>query len=165
MANLLLSFLLAVLMMSAASGQEPPEHGKWQTIEHPTATELIVSSTGGSFGVICNDSGCNFFLEPNSGCVPFVRYPILINSVRRMGVLNTKCVLLQSDSSPRLVLLLSDKQPLINAMLSEMDISIAFPEQAGGMTVIDAPMTGTRELLSGVMPDLPKAPAKVDAVI
>lgn len=46
---------------------------------------------------------------------------------------------------------------MIQALMEELDLSIAFPTQAGAMDVINVPMQGVREMLSRVMPNLPGA--------
>jgi len=64
-----------------------------------------------------------------------------------------------AESGVRYVAMFREQNAMLQAMLEEMDLSIAFPTQAGDMNVIDVAMTGVREMLASVLPRLPEIAA------
>ena len=84
---------------------------------------------------------------------------MLINSSKRVGVVPTRCTTIPATGNAegvRYVVMFSEQKAMFQAMLEEMDLSIAFPTQEGSMNVINVAMTGVREMLASVLPRLPE---------
>lgn len=139
----------------------------WELRQHdnPDALELISRVKAGALSTMCSDGACGVFVEPASGCVPGAKYPLLINSAKQVGIVPTQCTVLKSEKEGevRYVVLLQDQKSMIKAMMQEQDLTIAFPTQAGQMDVLELDMTGVRDALSELMPDLPDSPESDDA--
>jgi hypothetical protein len=54
----------------------------------------------------------------------------------------------------RYVVLLQQHQTLLKAMMEEIDLTIAFPTQAGQMNVLEIEMTGVRDVLAALVPGM-----------
>jgi len=124
--------------------------------------ELVTGNEGGTLSTMCTDDACGVFVEPTAGCVPGATYPVLINSSKRVGVVPTRCAMIkdsESGTGVRYVVMFREQNAMLQAMLEEMDLSIAFPTQAGAMNVIDVAMTGVRDMLASVLPRLPEIAA------
>lgn len=136
----------------------PQTPTNWELREHASidAIELISVLTEGSFSTMCSDGNCGVFVEPAAGCVPGAKYPLLINSAKQVGVVSTRCAELpgEKDGEVRHVVLLQKQDVLIKAMMNEVDLTIAFPTQAGQMNVLEIRMQGVREVLARIMPGL-----------
>ena len=52
------------------------------------------------------------------------------------------------------MVLLQQHQTLLKAMLDEIDLTIAFPTQAGQMNVLEIQMSGVRAILASLIPDM-----------
>lgn len=136
----------------------------WKIMRHAErgVVELVTGNDGGTLSTLCTDDACGVFVEPTSGCVPGANYPVLINSSKRVGVVPTRCAMIKDESAEsgvRYVAMFREQNAMLQAMLEEMDLSIAFPTQAGDMNVIDVAMTGVREMLASVLPRLPEIAA------
>lgn len=144
-----------------------PTHS-WRIIKHAStgAVEMIARDIAGSLSTMCQDDVCGVFVEPVAGCVPGASYPVLINSSKRVGVVPSQCATIPSSdpSGVRHIVMFKEQKAMIQALMEELDLSIAFPTQAGAMDVINVPMRGVRDMLATVMPELPESPAsKPDA--
>lgn len=133
----------------------------WQIKRHSErgVIELSTGDTAGSLSTLCSNDACGVFVEPQDGCIPGARYPVLINSSKRVGVVPTRCALIPANGAEegvRYVVMFTEQNAMFQAMLEEMDLSIAFPTQAGAMNVINVAMTGVREMLASVLPRLPE---------
>lgn len=130
----------------------------WEIREHAEmkATELISRLAQGSFSTMCSDGTCGVFVEPLAGCVPGAKYPLLINSAKQVGVVPTQCTTIPgaSEGELRYVVLLQQHKTLLKAMMEEIDLTIAFPTQAGQMNVLEIEMTGVREVLATLVPGM-----------
>jgi len=125
----------------------------WHLLEHQggQAVELTRQSSGGALSTVCSNGKCNVFVEPRSACLPHVKYPILLNSARQMGVLTGVCRLLTDDNGPRLVVHLLDRKSMFSAMLRGDDLSLAFPTMGGEMDIIEIEMAGVVPLLKAAI--------------
>jgi hypothetical protein len=150
---------------SAFTPQTPPN---WELREHDAmdAVELISVLADGSFSTMCSDGACGVFVEPAAGCVPGTKYPLLINSAKQVGVVSTQCAVMpgNKEGEVRHVVLLQKQEVLIKAMMNEVDLTIAFPTQAGQMNVLEIRMSGVRDVLAKLMPDveMPKTESESD---
>lgn len=143
--------------ISPSSEPTLPDHWELRKHDNPNAMELISRVKAGSLSTMCTEGTCGVFVEPASGCVPGAKYPLLINSAKQVGIVPTQCSVIRAseEGKVRYVVLLQDQKSMIKAMLQEQDITIAFPTQAGQMDVLELDMTGVRDALSEIMPDLP----------
>lgn len=156
-AMLAVSALAAVQATAADYDQagepyRPGVHG-WTLVEHQEgqAVELTRRSGDGALSTVCSDGQCNVFVEPDSACLPYVKYPVLLNSARQMGVLSGICRLIEDSHGPRLVVHLAQKEALFKAMARGDDLSLAFPTMGGDMNVIEVNMKGVMPLLQAAV--------------
>ncbi|MFK7964927.1 MAG: hypothetical protein AB8C46_13270 [Burkholderiaceae bacterium] len=169
-----IAFIILSLLAGAASAFDYDQAGRphpatvegWHLVEHQAgqAVELTRASEGGALSTVCSNGQCNVFVEPRSACLPHVKYPILVNSARKMGVLTGVCRLLDDKhEGPRLVVHLLDSKSMFAAMLSGDDLSLAFPTMGGDMDVIEIEMAGVVPLLKSAIahraPDFKSAPS------
>ncbi len=131
----------------------------WKIKRHAQGgvVELVTGNDSGSLSTMCTDEACGVFVEPQAGCIPGASYPVLINSSKRVGVVPTRCAVIPraaSDEGVRYVVMFREQNAMFQAMLEEMDLSIAFPTQAGAMNVINVAMGGVRDMLASVLPNL-----------
>lgn len=128
--------------------------------------ELVTGNSSGSLSTLCSDAACGVFFEPQAGCVPGARYPVLINSSKRVGVVPTWCTMIPKAvraDGVRYVVMFREQNAMFQAMLEEMDLTIAFPTQGGEMNVISVAMTGVRDMLASVLPRLPEIAGNMGA--
>ncbi len=160
------TIMVTLLVTSSPAGAEDdltplsvakPSQG-WKILKHANtgAVELISKDLAGSLSAMCSDDLCAVFVEPVAGCVPGANYPVLVNSSKRVGVVPAKCATIPGpvESSLRHIVMFKEQKAMIQALMEEIDLSIAFPTQAGAMDVINVPMRGVRDLLDNVMPSL-----------
>lgn len=178
------TLIVLSLLSCAAAAADYDEAGRphpstvegWHLVEHQNgqAVELTRISTGGALSAVCSNGQCNVFVEPRSACLPHMKYPILLNSARQMGVLTGVCRLLTSDKGPRLVVHLLDRKSMFTAMLRGDDLSLAFPTMGGEMDIIEIEMAGVVPLLKSAIdhrsPEAgkaspPKGPTAVDLAL
>jgi|GEM_PF-7091792 len=144
----------------------PQTPANWEIRKHEEmdAVELISVLADGSFSTMCSEGACGVFVEPAAGCVPGTKYPLLINSAKQVGVVSTQCAVMPGakEGEVRHIVLLQKQEVLIKAMMNEIDLTIAFPTQAGQMNVLEVRMSGVRDILAKLMPDveMPKAKPK-----
>lgn len=145
---------------------DPVTPANWEVRQHAEmqATEVISRLAQGSFSTLCSDGSCGVFVEPLAGCVPGAKYPLLINSAKQVGVVPTQCTTIpgQKDGEVRYVVLLQQHKTLLKAMLDEIDLTIAFPTQAGQMNVLEIEMSGVRAILASLIPELAAETAGAD---
>ena len=167
------AFIVLSLLAGAASAFDYDQAGRphpatvegWHLVEHHAGQviELTRSSEGGALSTFCSNGQCNVFVEPRSACLPHMKYPILVNSARKMGVLTGVCRLLDDKKGSRLVVHLLDLKSMFAAMLRGDDLSLAFPTMGGEMDVIEIEMAGVVPLLKSAIahraPDFKPAPA------
>lgn len=169
--NATMSIAMSCLPMMAnaendiSPSSEPATPANWELRQNAEmqATELISRLAQGSFSTLCSDGTCGVFVEPLAGCVPGAKYPLLINSAKQVGVVPTQCTTIPGgkDGEVRYVVLLQQHQTLLKAMMEEIDLTIAFPTQAGQMNVLEIEMSGVRDVLAELIPDLAaKTPRK-----
>lgn len=134
----------------------PPATG-WTVTEHDEgrAVEVQHRSAGGGLSAVCSNGKCNVFVEPVSSCQPNMRYPLVFNSVRRMGVMAGVCMVLADKNGPRRVVHLEQRQAVFKAMVAGEDLTVAFPTASGAMDVIDVKMAGARSLLNAAIAHRP----------
>lgn len=166
--NLGLALTLVTLLVTSGPVQAegdltPLSDGKpapsWEIKRHAEGgvVELITGNDSGSLSTMCTDEACGVFVEPQAGCIPGASYPVLINSSKRVGVVPTRCAMIPKAASAegvRYVVMFREQNAMFQAMLEEMDLSIAFPTQGGEMNVIKVVMTGVRDMLASVLPNL-----------
>ncbi|MGH1359025.1 MAG: hypothetical protein ACRBC3_09705 [Burkholderiaceae bacterium] len=133
----------------------------WEIKRHAEGgvVELVTGNDSGSLSTMCTDDACGVFVEPQAGCIPGASYPLLINSSKRVGVVPTRCAMIPTAASGegvRYVVMFREQNAMFQAMLEEMDLSIAFPTQSGDMNVINVAMSGVRDMLASVLPNLPE---------
>jgi len=155
------ALIVASLISCAAVAADYDEAGRphpatiegWHLVEHQggQAVELTRTSNGGALSTVCSAGKCNVFVEPRSACLPHMKYPILLNSARQMGVLTGVCRLVTDDNGPRLVVHLLDRKAMFTAMLRGDDLSLAFPTMGGEMDIIEVEMAGVVPLLKSAI--------------
>ncbi|WP_299076586.1 hypothetical protein [uncultured Paraglaciecola sp.] len=150
--TLLITLFAASLGACAISPKtvEVPVSNNWVTVQHEAANavELKTETDGGTFSTVCTGGTCIVLIEPKSGCLPGVNYPLLVNSIKRMGVISSRCAVLTQEDKSRYVVMIRDNTAILQAMYEEMDISVSFPVQAGGMDVLNVNMMGVRDMLA-----------------
>lgn len=144
---------LPLLLASAANateGREPDLASSWTVTERMDSGSVRLSSSDiqGTLHAVCDQAGCAMFVEPLAGCTPGQPYPLLMNSARKVAVLPSHCVVIREDEGLRLVARVAASDDLVAALLSNTDISIAFPTQAGSMAVLNIRMAGAGQLLA-----------------
>lgn len=135
------------------SAKVAPSSGGWKLVEHGNgqAVELTRRGSGGGFSAVCSNGQCSVFVEPDSACQPSRKYPILLNSARRMGVISGTCRVVADVSGPRRVVQLDQREALFAAMVREEDLSLAFPSADGEMDVIEVTMKGVLPMLQAAI--------------
>ncbi len=155
-----LTFAAGAHLEDQASSPEP----LWRVIKHGSGNvvELAASGGAGNFGAACQANGCVFFVEPASGCHPGQRYPLLLNTARSVGVVPSECTIMKTEGQPgRRVARVLVHQALFAPIEQGLDVSIAFPTQAGSVDVIAVSTNGLRSAikkLQSFLPAVDKAP-------
>lgn len=152
-----ISALIAVAVLSWVVVAHAEEPG-WKSTKHADSSELSIQTAGGQFGMFCGIGGCTFYISPKAGCVNRSQYPVLFNSSRRVGIIPGRCATLEIGTT-RQIIVFPETKSLLQAVIMESDLSIAFPEQQGGMSVLIVPMTGASEMARKI---IPVKAAKVD---
>ena len=148
-----LAWVPALAEIPAAVDPLPPPANGWTLTEHDDgrAVEVQYRSAGGGLSAVCSNGNCNVFVEPASSCQPRMRYPLVFNSARRMGVMAGVCMVLADESGPRRVVHLQQRQSVFKAMLAGEDMTVAFPTASGAIDVIEVKMTGVMSLLQAAI--------------
>jgi hypothetical protein len=99
-----------------------------------------VNDAGSAFGVLCNQSGCSFFVNPQITCDENASYPALINAPSAGYTAKLTCT--HYDKGKSAVLLFENDQALIDALSVGGNLGVAMPMQSGEFKVSRFSLTG-----------------------
>ncbi|MEZ5739688.1 MAG: hypothetical protein R3E68_09715 [Burkholderiaceae bacterium] len=132
-------------MQAEAEPDAIPKPWSITQIENETLVELAQVSADGKFSLICGTKGCSAFIQPQSTCQPGGHYPLLTNSARAVGIVNTVCVMLMGKHEPRVGLVLADESATLSGLFEGYDLTLAYPTTAGEMNVLSISPEGLHQ--------------------